>query len=98
MSCLSIVDVAVLGTVTTVAAIDHVAARQLATCCVDVTEWSPAVEIDVVGRRAVHIDVQVAWLVDLHIIESRVRGRVKAVGGSLTVGADKAGTIVWWRR
>ena len=72
LSMESVVDVAVLCRGGAIAAVHHVAARQLVAGGGDVVEGSPAVEVDVVRGRAVHVDVQVARLVDSHVIESGV--------------------------
>ena len=79
MSGLSVVDMAVFGGVDAIAAIHHVATRELAASRIDVGERPPAVKVDVVARRAVHVDVQVARLVDLHVIESGIRRRGEAI-------------------
>lgn len=72
ITVLGVVDVAVLGGVGAIATVRHGAARQLVAGRVDVVERSPAVEVDIHGRGAVHVDVQVAWLVDSHVVEGGV--------------------------
>ena len=42
-------------------------------------EGSPAVEVKVFGRGGVHVDIEVARLIDSHVIEGRVGSRGEAV-------------------
>ena len=77
LSRLCIVDMTVFrggGAITTV---HNVAACQLAACGFDVAERTPAVEVDVNLRAALHVDVQTAWLGYTHEIESGVGRSVK---------------------
>ena len=86
---LGVIDVAVLVAATgSIAAVDHVAARKLIACSVDVAERSPAIEVDVVSWVTVNQDVQIPRLVDLHVIESGVGGSVKTAG-TCTIGSCK---------
>ena len=86
---MGIIDVAVFGGIGAITAIHHVAARKLAASGVDVAERSPAVKVDVVAGGAVHVNVQIARLVDLHVIECRVWCGGKA-SCAVTCWADKA--------
>lgn len=75
-----VVDVAMLCWCGTVTAIDNIAARKLVTCCGDVVEGSPTIKVDVDQRCTIHVDIQVARLVDSQVIESWVRCSGKAIG------------------
>ena len=76
---LGVVDVTVFCGVDAIAAIHHVATRKLAASGVDVAERSPAVEVDIMAWCTVHVNVQVARLVDLHIIESWIRSSSQTI-------------------
>ena len=81
LSCLGVVDVAVFGCGSAIAAVYDIAARQQVACRIDVMEGPPAVEVDVDLGRTVHVDIQVAGFVDKQVVEGGVGGGAEAVGG-----------------
>ena len=78
---LCVVDVAMLCRSGAVAAIHDVAARQQVASGVDVMEGPPAVKVDVDLRSAIHVNVQVARLIDQQVVECGVGGGAETVGG-----------------
>ena len=73
LSVLCVVDVAVFSGCGAVATVHHIIARQLVAGISHVVERSPTVKVDVMGRSAVHVDVQIAWFIDSHEIECGIR-------------------------